>query len=441
MNRKGSLIKNIVASFGLKGMSILVNVLMMPAYISFFQQDEVLGIWLSILSILTWILNFDMGLGNGLRNSLVKFLTAKDFRTAQSYITSSYIMMSGLAIIFGGIGTYIIKILNWNHILNIPELVVPYSILDSVVLKVFWGLILYFVTKLVGSVLLAMEKTAIEGGIHLCTNVGILIFVLLSPFSDSISALKGISNFYILAMNVPYIIANILIFGWKYKEICPSLKSFDISIGAEIINIGGLFFIIQMMLLVINASNEFVISNIYGPQYVVEYQIYYKLYYCIVTLFSLISNPIWSNIARAFEQEDYQWISVLRKKLRKVVLLGACGIGILTLMFPLVTDLWLGKGYFNYNFSYGIVFSFFSISMLYVLEETSIANGLGLLKTQAVCFSVGAVFKILLIAILKKSSNISWIGVIASNVLIFIPFLYIQKKQLDNFIMRQERNR
>lgn len=441
MNRKESLIKNIVASFGIKGMSIMVSVLMMPAYISFFQQDEVLGIWLSILSILTWILNFDMGLGNGLRNSLVKFLTIKDFKTAQSYITSSYIMMFGLAMIFGGIGTCIIKFLNWNHILNISEFVIPHTVLDSVVLKVFWGLILYFVTKLVGSVLLAMEKTAIEGGIHLCTNIGILIFVVLTPFDDPISALQGIAYFYIFAMNVPYLIANIIVFGWRYREIRPAMKTFDINIGTKITNIGGSFFIIQIMLLVINASNEFIISNIYGPQYVVEYQIYYKLYYCIVTLFSLVSNPIWSNVARAFEQEDYQWIWAIRKKLRIAALMGACGIGILTLIFPVITDLWLGNNYFNYNYFYGIVFAFFSISMLYVLAETSVANGMGLLKTQVVCFSVGAIFKIIFIVVLKKLSDISWIGVIASNVLVFIPFLYFQKNQLDNFILRKERSR
>lgn len=440
MNRKGLLIKNIVASFGIKGMSILINVLMMPAYISFFRQDEVLGIWLSVLSILTWILNFDMGLGNGLRNSIVKFLAVKDFKTAQSYITSSYVMMFGLAMILGGIGSGVIKMLNWNRILNISEFVVPDVVLDSVVLKVFWGLILYFVTKLVGSILLAMEKTAIESGIHLCTNIGILVYVMLTSFDDPIAALQGISNFYIFAMNAPYIIVSIIIFGWKYKEICPSWKAFDINIGMKITNIGGLFFVIQIMLLVINASNEFIISNAYGPQYVVEYQIYYKLYYCVVTLFSLVSNPIWSNIARAFEQKDYRWIRSIRKKLRMAALLGACGIGILTLIFPMVTDLWLGKGYFNYNYFYGIVFSFFSISMLYVLAETSIANGMGLLNTQAVCFSVGAICKIMLVMVLRKISNISWIGVIASNVLVFIPFLYFQKKQLDNLIVKEERN-
>ena len=106
----------------------------------------------------------------------------------------------------------------------------------------------------------------------------------------------------------------------------------------------------------------------------------------------------------------------------------------------MVTDLWLGKGYFNYNYFYGIVFSFFSISMLYVLAETSIANGMGLLNTQAVCFSVGAICKIMLVMVLRKISNISWIGVIASNVLVFIPFLYFQKKQLDNLIVKEERN-
>lgn len=68
---------NSIASVGVKIGAIFVALFTTPAYIRYFDNNEILGAWFTILSILNWILYCDMGIGNGLRNSLVYAIANK----------------------------------------------------------------------------------------------------------------------------------------------------------------------------------------------------------------------------------------------------------------------------------------------------------------------------------------------------------------------------
>ncbi|GAH31869.1 unnamed protein product, partial [marine sediment metagenome] len=68
--------KNIFASFGLKGISILISFLLVPLVLNYIDITKY-GIWLTLSSIIGWFGFFDIGLGNGLRNKFAEAI-AKD---------------------------------------------------------------------------------------------------------------------------------------------------------------------------------------------------------------------------------------------------------------------------------------------------------------------------------------------------------------------------
>lgn len=61
-----------------KGLSIIVTFATTPLFIHYFNNNEILGIWYTLLSILIWFLNFDLGIGNGIRNNVVKAIANND---------------------------------------------------------------------------------------------------------------------------------------------------------------------------------------------------------------------------------------------------------------------------------------------------------------------------------------------------------------------------
>lgn len=71
------LLKNIIGAFVVKGGSLIISVVLLPLYLRFFGDQTVLGIWYTILSILNWVVLFDLGLGQGLRNQLPVFIEKK----------------------------------------------------------------------------------------------------------------------------------------------------------------------------------------------------------------------------------------------------------------------------------------------------------------------------------------------------------------------------
>lgn len=69
--------KNIAGSILIKGWNCIVQLLLVPITLNCLNQYEY-GIWLTINSILLWIDQFDIGLGNGLRNKLAEALAKGD---------------------------------------------------------------------------------------------------------------------------------------------------------------------------------------------------------------------------------------------------------------------------------------------------------------------------------------------------------------------------
>ena len=110
---------NVLGAFAVKGASLLVSLFTMPAYMRFFTDQQILGVWFTMLSVLTWILNFDLGVGNGLRNKLVEALTSNDRNAAREYISSAYFLIGLLMLLLLGVGYYAIPYCQWHSFFNI----------------------------------------------------------------------------------------------------------------------------------------------------------------------------------------------------------------------------------------------------------------------------------------------------------------------------------
>jgi hypothetical protein len=149
-----NLLINIGLAFAVKGGSLIISLFSMPLYIKYFDNNEVLGLWYTILSLLNWITICDLGLGNGLRNRLTEALALADNEKAKRYISSTYASLIAVILPVLVIGTTGACFVNWNKFFNLDEALISPRTLKLAIIILFisiplgikmmcWGLVIY----------------------------------------------------------------------------------------------------------------------------------------------------------------------------------------------------------------------------------------------------------------------------------------------------------
>lgn len=416
---------NVIGAFLVKGGGLLVSLLAMPLYIDYFDDQVILGLWFTMLSVLSWVLTFDLGIGNGLRNHLVPLFVKQDKKEIKHYISSAYIVIAILVTVITILSMYVFKFINWNVVFNVPESLIDGKTLLVSVTFVFSGIMLNFLLKLINSILYAIQKSAVNNFISLLSSILLVAFLLINPSGDLSTKLILISIMYILTANLPLLIATIIIFSKNLRYARPNLKFYKKKYAKDILSLGGVFFWVQIMYMIITTTNDFLITWLSGPSYVVEYQVYYKLFTLVGTIFTLALTPIWSAVTKAISEDNIDWVKRLYRILQKITLVAVLFEFLMILFLQLGIDIWLGENSFNVDYFYAFTFAVYGSIFIWNGVLSSIANGLGELKTQTICYTIGALVKFPLAFIFVDYFN-SWIGVVLANIIAMGLYSVIQ---------------
>ena len=407
--------KNVVGAFLVKGCALFVTLFTLPSYIKFFNNDEVLGLWFTILSLLNWILNFDLGIGNGLRNHLSTALSQNNKDDAKRYISSAYISIGTIVVVLSVVFPFITYGTDLNSLLSIDAAIVSPKSLYIAAVIVFVGVMIQFWLKLINSVLYALQKSSVNNFLVLCTNIIILVFARFYPSGTNNENIIIMAIVHALAVAVPLLIATMVVFAGKLKYAIPRIKYFTKAYTKKVLSLGGMFFFVQIAYMIIMSTNEFLITKTVGNADVVDYQAYYKLFSLGSTVFALALTPVWSVITKAKAENNIMWIKNTYKKFFLLgVLVCLCEIAVIIIMKPVMT-IWLGEQALpEINYFIGLVFALLGCAMIMNGVFSSIANGIGDLKVQAICFGLGAALKVPLSYAFVNLFG-SWIGVVVAN--------------------------
>ncbi|WP_243681079.1 oligosaccharide flippase family protein [Lacticaseibacillus manihotivorans] len=147
----------------------------------------------------------------------------------------------------------------------------------------------------------------------------------------------------VLAANIPYLVATILVFRRSLKGYFPRVSLVTSTRVKEVLNIGITLLILQLVFMIISSTNELLISHLTNPADVVQYQAYNKIFNTVSSLFTLALTPIWSAVTKAAGEKRYSWI----KKLNRILLFASAVVFLAEIVLvPFlqgIIDLWLGK--------------------------------------------------------------------------------------------------
>lgn len=433
-----SIATNIIYAFIIKGFSLTISVFSMPLYISYFNDNTYLGLWFTMLSLLIWVFTFDLGLGNGLRNHLVKYLVNKDNQKSRQLISSAYMILGSISICGIFISIFTFPLINWNTFFSIDDSLINRETLTLSVTILFVGVMISFTLKIINSILYALQKSSLNNLISLISNIIPVTYLYLYHPQDLNDKLIDLSIIYTLALCLPLFIATILVFKRRDMRQCsPLIKDASYEYAKSIIKLGGLFFIVQIMFMILTSTNEILISHFFKLGDVVDYQIYYRLFTFVGSIFMLALTPLWSSVTKAIAEKDYKWIIKINRALYLVALGAALFEFGLIIFLQQIINVWLGSNSITVNYYYALIFATYGSFFIFNVVVATIANGIGYLKTQLIIYTAGAFFKIPFIYWVSKITD-NWSMVVLSNILVLSVFCIVQaswtKKNLTKFL-------
>ena len=436
-----NMIGNAIAGLFVKGGAIVVNFLMLRIYMRFFQNSTILGTWLTILSVLNWFLMFDLGIGNGLRNKLPNAIYDKDYKYAKQLISSAYIFLAGILVLVWFFGIIVIPFANWNAILNVSDTLLSHSILTTCFRIVFTGMILQLLLKVIQSILYAFQKAWVVSFLTLLSNCIILISVCIMSSRTDASNLIRVSYINVVAVNLPLMIATIIVFIKLIPQCVPRFSSYVNEYAISIFKEGLVLLWLTIIFMIISSTNEFLISYTTSPENVVEFQAYNRIYNGISSIFVVMLTPIWSAVTKAKVESNYSWIKLLYNKLL-VLSTGCLAINIIVIpALQWIMNIWIGESTITVNHLFAVIFSISNYLFVVHNVNTSFGNGLSYYKIQIIWMGVAAIVNIPLAFLLVHITR-CWIGVVLANIISLIPFEILEpiyyNKKLNLFMKGKE---
>ena len=396
LNSRKELSTNMAISLFCKPVSMLVGYLYVPVVLNYLGIEKY-GIWSTILTILSWISYFDIGIGNGLRNKLTESISKRN-GFEKKLISSAYavisVIMSVVALLFSIVAFFT----NWNKVFGVEKI---NEDLKSIIIVSIIFVSINFILSICKNVLYALQKAAYVSVMELLVQL-INLFTVLIVKNYAESNLFLMAIIYGSSMLFVNLLANIILYT-KDKFLCPNIKEIDLKTGGDLTNIGLQFFVIQICALVLFTTDSLLISYLYGATNVTPYSTVNKLFNVIIGIFSALLVPVWSAITKAKVEKNYKDLKGIIKKMYIIIIPFIAMTVILMILFRRISDLWLGQ---NLDYTSSLIFfgGIYCILSLWTNMHGNIANGFGILKKQ------------MLVAVVQATINIP-ISLLAAKVL------------------------
>lgn len=371
--------KNIIASFLIKGWSALVQFLLVPLTLACLGEYEN-GVWLTISSVLLWINNLDIGLGNGLRNKLAVYMARGDNDKAREMVSSTFIM---LCIIITPI--LIILLLFEVYSDNYRLFNVDIGLIGNLDIVLYVATIMVcatFIFKFIGNFYMGLQLPSVNNFIGSIGSTLALLGTYIIYLSGNRSLLL-VASVNLSAPLLVYLLAFPITFMGKYKFLSPSLKYINKSSIRELFSIGFKFFALQIPAVLLFFTSNILISKLFNPALVTPYQIAYRYFVMTMTLFSIICVPYWTATTDAYEKRDFEWIRRANCTLNRFVLLLFFIIVCMILLSKPVYSVWIGDNS-DVPFSMTVIAGLYQFLLIYSMRYSYVLNGIGALRLQLI---------------------------------------------------------
>jgi O-antigen/teichoic acid export membrane protein len=303
--------------------------------------NERFGLWMTISSVLAMAAFADFGIGNGVLNTVAKAFGKDDTPGIRKAVSSGFAVLNTIAVLLIAFFFAIYRFVNWPDFFRVvsplarseagPALAVfatcfALNISMDVVQRVQLGLqqgYRYSLWQLCGSI---AGFIGVLSGIWLRVSLPWLVVAIAGApvFATSLNAIH--------------------FFGFVRSDLRPTMKLVNSGAIAEIAKLGGLFFVLQVVISISFSADNFIIARILGAVNVPEYSIPQRMFALITMMSAMLVAPLWPAYSEAVSRGHIDWVrhTLNRSLLLVLVLTSTVSILILFLAHRFI-HWWVGS--------------------------------------------------------------------------------------------------
>lgn len=425
--RNSNIKKNILGSFIVKGVSIITQLLLVPLTINY-VSSETYGIWLTISSIILWIGYFDAGFSLGLKNRLAEAIANNDMVRGKTLVSTTYFLMFIIFIPMWFLLEIIIPLVDWPQLLNVNA-----SYREDIILTmriVAACFCIQMIAQVLSPVAAAFQKVALSGSFPVIGNALSLIIIIILTYTlpPSLYSLSFAISFIPV---IVLIIFSLFLYRTKFKDVSPNWKYVDTKYINNLFGLGFKFFLIQIQLLILFQTTNFLISYLSGPESVTQYNIAYKYFGTGMMIFYIIISPFWPAFTDAYTKRDFVWMNNIYDRLCRLFFIVLICILFMLTICGYVYTLWIGDDVdIPVIMSVGI--AIFMIIQSWFTLQINLINGIGSVYLQTIISIIGMVLHIPLSLFLGHFYGA--MGVVYSMTLITLVYSVVFTIQLRKIL-------
>ena len=302
--------------------------------------NERFGLWMTISSVLAMAAFADFGVGNGVLNTVAQAFGRDDIDGIRKAVSSGFAILNLIAASLLLLFFSIYRFVSWADFFRVvspqarteagPALAVfavcfALNISMDVVQRVQLGLqqgYRYGLWQLCGS---AAGFIGVLGGIWLRVSLPILVIAIAGApvFATALNAIH--------------------FFGFVRPDLCPSRRLVARDAISEIARLGGLFFVLQIVVAVSFSADNFIIARTLGAVNVPEYSIPQRMFALLTMMSGMLVAPLWPAYGEAISRGDVAWVrSTLVRSLLVVLVVVSTVSGVLLIMSHKLIYWWVG---------------------------------------------------------------------------------------------------
>jgi O-antigen/teichoic acid export membrane protein len=411
-----------LASAASRGLSLGTNLISIPLTLNYLGPER-FGLWVTIASANTLLDFADLGISNGLMNSIAGAIGEGDRARIRTAVSSAFFLLLGIGMVVAVLFLGLAPLLPWGRIFPAarPELL-------SEAVRACGVFAACFALNLPMGIVRRVQLGFQEGFLSnlwqcLASVLSLLALLLAIRMKAGLPLLVlGLTGAPLFALTLNWLHEFVVIRPW----LRPAWSSFRWQTGRTLVHSGLLFVCMQISFLLFTVADPIIAATYLGLTAAAGFAVAQRLFLFQNSLQSLWLAPLWPAYAEAWARGDVRWV---RRTLLRSALLAAASaaaVGLVLVVFRArIFPAWLRRDWFPpLSLSLGLALSMVALSTGSAFSM--FLNGVNAIRQQAATTVAVMVLVTLLKVVLCRQlgdAGIPW-GFVLGYVPIMAPFLW-----------------